>query len=104
MFLLSLLKTTTNPNNMIKEIIKPLIIGISIIVGVLIYTEQTKYELIDNDTDNGGVNHLLLNKRSGEVRRFYLNGSEETMYLRTIDINGNTTKNKTEIIDNTIEE
>ena len=88
---------------MIKEIIKPLIIGISIIVGVLIYTEQTKYELIDNDTDYGGVNHLLLNKKSGEVRYFKGVGRKE-IELFKIDKNGNTTLDKTEYIDNTKEE
>ena len=42
---------------MIKEILKPLILGFSIIIGVIIYTEQTKYLLIDSDTESPGEDY-----------------------------------------------
>ena len=81
---------------MIKEIIKPLIIGISIIVGVLIYTEQTKYVVINNNSDNDNnsdLNYFLLNRTNGEVvRNYYLPSNKSIINIR-VNENGETTQN-----------
>ena len=51
---------------MIKELLKPIILGIFIIIGVYIHTEQTKYEITTIPFDKG-VGYHILNKKNGEV-------------------------------------
>ena len=51
---------------MIKELLKPTILGVLIIIGVYIHTEQTKYEITSIST-SVGVGYHILNKKNGEV-------------------------------------
>ena len=91
---------------MIKELLKPTILGLSFIIGILIYTEQTKYEFIDDDKTNGILNYYLLNKKNGEVIRItsYGGNMNEVQEHRIISPNGKIIINKLEVIDNTKEE
>lgn len=90
---------------MIKELLKPTILGLSFIIGVLIYTEQTKYEFIDDDETNGIINFYLLNKKNGEVVRITsYGGNIEIQEHRIISPNGKIIINKLEVIDNRKEE
>jgi hypothetical protein len=79
---------------MIQENIKPIIIGLSFIIGVIIYTEQTKYVLINNTT-NGSVRYLLLNKKTGEVGRYWYNFDTNTTDIVRIKKSGETTLSET---------
>ena len=86
---------------MIKENIKPIILGLSFIIGVIIYTEQTKYVLVDND-ESDNLNYFLLNRTNGEVSSYYLrNGNVE---VRRVKKSGKTTFNENKIEDLTKEE
>ena len=75
---------------MIRENLKPIIIGLSFIIGVIIYTEQTKYVLINN-TSQGSVRYLLLNRKTGEVGRYWYNFNTNTTDIVRIKKSGETT-------------
>lgn len=53
---------------MIKDLLKASIIGASIIVSTIIYSERNKYEFTDTTVGN----YAVLNKRTGEVQSFKL--------------------------------
>lgn len=89
---------------MIKENIKPIIIGLFFIIGVIIYTEQTKYEIVDNDTGWGGIDYLLLNKKSGETIRYIWDYEEDTIDIHKITKDGETTYDIKKVEDLTKEE
>jgi hypothetical protein len=74
---------------MIKEILKPLILGFSIIIGVIIYTEQTKYLLIDSDTESPGEDYYLLDRSNGVVKKISQEDNGTRYYLRIKEINRN---------------
>ena len=74
---------------MIKEFLKPLIIGFSIIIGVIIYTEQTKYLLIDSDINSPTEDYYLLDRSNGVVKKISQEDNGSRRYLRIKEINRN---------------
>ena len=54
---------------MVKELLKASIIGASIIVSTIIYSEMNKYEFSSTTFHN----YSVLNKRTGEVQSFRFN-------------------------------
>ena len=87
---------------MIKENLKPIILGLSFIIGVIIYTEQTKYVLVDSDTEWGGVNYYLLNRTSGEV--FHYTFGEDVIETTRITKDGKTTTKDKPTLDKLLED
>tara|TARA_R110002072_G_scaffold56154_2_gene145694 strand:+ start:1798 stop:2061 length:264 start_codon:yes stop_codon:yes gene_type:complete len=70
---------------MIKELLKPIILGIFIIIGVYIHTEQTKYEITTIPFDKG-VGYHILNKKNGEVKsRVVSNGKQQILIIKWDD-------------------
>ena len=76
-----------------KELYKSLILGISFIIGIIIYTEQTKYELHKGDSE-GFVEYLILNKSNGDVSTYFINLERHIIYESTIDGNINIIEKK----------
>jgi hypothetical protein len=76
-----------------KELYKSLILGISFIIGIIIYTEQTKYEL-HNGSSEGFVKYLILNKSNGDVSTYFINLERHIIYESTIDGNINIIEKK----------
>lgn len=66
-----------------KELLKPLILGISFIVGMIIYTEQTKYELY-SDNIEGVVKYSVINRSNGDVSTFFINNNGSVIYESNI--------------------
>ncbi len=76
-----------------KELYKSLILGISFIIGIFIYTEQTKYELHKGSSD-GFIKYLILNKSNGDVSTYFINLERHIIYESTIDGNINIIEKK----------
>ena len=84
---------------MFKELLKYVIIGLSIIISVFIYTESNKYELVDNRTDFGLLDYYLINKKTGEV--FLVQNYSNTGPTRyRINLDGDIVKEKILLIEN----
>ena len=62
---------------MVKDLLKASIIGASIIVITIIYTERNKFEF-DVKSAEFGDDYSILNKRTGEVWGYYNSYSKET--------------------------
>lgn len=52
---------------MIKENIKPIIIGVSFILGIIVYTERTKYEVVHTSSSERAAVFTVVNKTNGET-------------------------------------
>lgn len=52
-----------------KGLLKTIILGASLIISVLIYSEANKYDSSPIHRD-GGVVYLVLNKKTGEVKTY----------------------------------
>lgn len=52
---------------MIKENIKPIIIGVSFILGIIVYTERTKYEVVHTSSFERAAVFTVVNKTNGET-------------------------------------
>lgn len=62
-----------------RDLLKTIILGASIIISMLIYSDANKYEKYDYQSDDS-IKFSVLNKRTGEVRTYILTNADSYVW------------------------